>query len=136
MKYTYDTSTGATGSPELFADTEALNSGPDGATVDSDGCLWTALVQVGKLARFQPDGKLERLIDLPARHVTCPCFGGPELDVIYVTSISNSGNALKDAHPDAGALFAVYGTGVQGLPEVRFADRNSRLKEAQDEKTA
>jgi L-arabinonolactonase len=125
MRYPYDTTTGATGKPEVFTDTAPLDSGPDGAAVDSEGCLWTALVQVGKIARYSPAGKLERLIDMPVRHVSCPCFGGPELDILFVSSISNSGNALKDDHPDAGALFAVRGTGVRGLPETRFADAHS-----------
>lgn len=122
MRRPYETATGVCGQPEVFVDTDRLGSGADGATVDSEGYLWTALVEVGKVARFSPDGRLERLIDMPVRHVSCPCFGGPDLDVLFVTSISNSGNALKDGHPDAGALFAVHGTGVRGLPEVLFAD--------------
>ncbi|MDB5964057.1 MAG: Gluconolactonase [Polaromonas sp.] len=122
MRYPYDTATGQAGAPAVFIDTEPLGSAGDGATVDSEGCLWTALVEIGKVGRFTPKGKLERLIDVPVRHVTCPCFGGPDLDILYVTSISNSGNALKDDHPDAGALFAIHGTGVRGLPETRFAD--------------
>jgi L-arabinonolactonase len=122
MRYSYDTASGQAGPPSVLIDTEPLGSAGDGATVDSEGCLWIALVEIGKLGRFTPEGKLERLIDMPVRYVSCPCFGGPNLDILYVTSISNSGNALKDDHPDAGALFAVHGTGVRGLPEVRFAD--------------
>ena len=127
MRYPYDNGTGATGIPEVFTDTAPLDSAPDGAAVDSEGCLWTALVQVGKLARYTAGGKLDRLIDMPVRHVSCPCFGGPQLDILFVTSISNSGNALKDDHPDAGALFAIQGAGVQGLPETRFADTQSSV---------
>jgi L-arabinonolactonase len=123
MRYGYDVATGETGAPELFIDTEPLHSAGDGATIDSENHLWTALVEIGKMARFTPDGQLDRLIDMPVRYVTCPCFGGPELDILYVTSISDSGNALVDDHPDAGALFAVHGTGVRGLPEERFADK-------------
>ncbi|MES2509745.1 MAG: SMP-30/gluconolactonase/LRE family protein [Pseudomonadota bacterium] len=123
MRYPYDPATGKAGAPTVFIDTEPLNSAGDGATVDSEGFLWTALVEIGKMGRFSPEGQLDRLIDMPVRYVTCPCFGGPNLDILYVTSISNSGNALKDDHPDAGALFAVHGTGVRGLPEVRFADK-------------
>lgn len=123
MRYPYDTATGQAGAPTVFIDTEPLGSASDGATVDSEGCLWTALVEIGKMGRFTPEGKLDRVIDMPVRYVTCPCFGGPNLDILYVTSISNSGNALKDDHPDAGALFAVHGTGARGLPEVRFADK-------------
>jgi L-arabinonolactonase len=123
MRYPYETTSGKAGTPAVFIDTGPLGSAADGATVDSEGYLWTALVEIGKMARFTPQGKLERLIDMPVRYVTCPCFGGPDLDTLYVTSISNSGNALRDDHPDAGALFAIHGLGVRGLPEVRFADK-------------
>lgn len=123
LRYPYDSARGLAGQPTVWVDTAQLNSAADGATVDSEGGLWTALVETGQMARFLPDGSLDRLIDMPVRHVTCPCFGGPDLDVLYVTSISDSGNALKDEHPDAGALFAVHGTGRRGLREVRFADQ-------------
>lgn len=123
MRYSYDTASGQVGPPSVLIDTQPLGSAGDGATVDGEGHLWIALVEIGKVGRFTPEGKLDRLIDMPVRYVSCPCFGGPNLDILYVTSISNSGNALKDDHPDAGALFAVYGTGVRGLPEVRFADK-------------
>jgi sugar lactone lactonase YvrE len=106
----------------LFADTSALGSGPDGATVDAEAHLWVALVMKGQLARFRPDGSLERLLDLPTPHPSCPCFGGAELDTLYVTSLSDTGNTIKTDDPRAGRLLAVYGTGVRGLPEARFAD--------------
>ncbi|MGK8974071.1 hypothetical protein ACRS9K_18950 [Burkholderia cenocepacia] len=40
-----------------------------------------------------------------------------------MTSISDSGNALRSPNPNAGALVAVTGTGVRGLPECRFKDQ-------------
>ena len=98
-----------------FVDTARFNSGPDGATVDADGYLWSVLVRIGAIARFAPDGSLERLIEIPVRHPTSVCFGGPDLDVLYVTSISRSTN-LADDSPDAGGLFAIEGLGVKGLP--------------------
>jgi sugar lactone lactonase YvrE len=122
-RYPYDPATGATGASEVFIDTREFGSAPDGATVDSEGHLWVALVQAGQLARFTPDGRLERSIQLPVTYVTCPCFGGPALDTIYLTSISNSGNLLRSDDPDAGAVFAIHGTGVKGLAESRFDDR-------------
>ncbi|GKS89743.1 SMP-30/gluconolactonase/LRE family protein [Acidovorax sp. SUPP2539] len=121
-RYAYDAATGDIGPAEVMVDTRALGSVPDGATVDAEGCLWVALVQNGQLARFTPDGRLERRIQLPVTFVTCPCFGGPGLDVIYLTSIRDSGNLLRSDHPDAGAVFAIHGTGVRGLEEARFAD--------------
>ncbi|WFU27527.1 SMP-30/gluconolactonase/LRE family protein [Bradyrhizobium sp. CB1717] len=103
----------------VFIDTEALGSGCDGATVDADGHIWSVLVRIGKIARFAPDGEIVRTIDMPVRHPTSVCFGGPDLDVLYVTSISRS-HALADDHPDAGGLFAVEGLCVRGLPAHRF----------------
>jgi len=103
----------------IFADTEAQESGCDGATVDAEGHLWSVLVRIGKIARFAPDGRIVRIIDMPVRHPTSVTFGGPDLDVLYVTSISRS-HALADDHPDAGGLFAVEGLGVRGLPAHRF----------------
>lgn len=120
-RYPYDTATGQlAGAREVFVDTTSLDSVPDGATVDADGGVWVALVQTGQVARFTPAGKLDARIQLPVPYVSCPCIGGEALDTIYLTTISNSGHMLRTDHPDAGALFAVHGTGVRGLPEVRF----------------
>ena len=103
----------------LFADTSALNSAPDGATVDADGYLWSVLVHAGAVARFAPDGRLDRTVELPVKHPTSVAFGGPSLDILYVTSISKSTH-LSASEPDAGGLFAVEGLGVCGLPAYRF----------------
>ncbi len=123
MRYPYDTATGQVGPSETLIDTAPLNSAPDGATVDAEGCIWVALVLTGQLARFRPDGTLDRVIDCPVPYVSCPCFGGEQLDTIYLTSIRNSGNLLRTEHPDGGSLIAIRGTGVRGLPEARFDDR-------------
>ncbi len=124
-RYPYDPTTGAAGAAEVLIDTAAYGSGPDGATVDAEGHLWVALVLAGKLARFRPDGTLERTVDFPPdAYITCPCFGGPDLDTIFLTSISNSGNLLRSENPDAGAVFVIRGTGVRGIEEARFDDRH------------
>lgn len=118
----YDPQTGAVGPRRTLVNTRAQGSAPDGTTVDADGNLWVALVQAGKMGCYSPKGELLRLVDMPTPYPTCPAFGGPNLDVLYVTSIRNTGNLLKSDHPDAGAVFAVHGLGVRGLPEVLFDD--------------
>ena len=118
----YDPATGAVGPRRSMFNTRPHGSAPDGATVDAEGNLWVALVQANKIGRFRPDGALLSLLDTPMPYPTCPCFGGPNLDVLYVTSISNSGNLLHSDHPDAGALIAFSGLGVTGIAETLFDD--------------
>jgi sugar lactone lactonase YvrE len=112
---------GTLSNERLFADTQPLGSGPDGATVDADGGVWVALVMTGELARFSPEGRLLQRLVLPVPHPTCPCFGGADLDTLYVPSIRNTGNIVKSDHPDAGALVRVRGLGQRGLPETPWA---------------
>jgi L-arabinonolactonase len=105
----------------IFVDTEPFGSGPDGATVDAQGFVWVALVQTGEIARFAPDGRLERKIKAPTDMPSCLAFGGPDLTTLYVTSIRNSGSGRAiSRHLHGGCLFAIEGLGVKGLPEKRF----------------
>lgn len=109
------------GDPRVFVNTDVFDSGPDGATVDADGCLWVCLVQVGRIARFTPHGKLDRLIDAPTDMPSCVAFGGEDLSTLYVTSIKDSGSGRAiSRHPRGGCLYAIEGLGVRGLPETRF----------------
>jgi len=108
-------------SARIFAETAIFGSAPDGATVDSEGYLWVALVQAGKIARFARNGVLDRLIKSPVDMPSCLAFGGEGLDILYVTSIKNSGTGrIISRHPDGGYLFAIEGLGVQGIAEPRY----------------
>lgn len=104
--------------PRIFFDTSGLGSAPDGATVDAEGYLWVALVSANKIARFAPNGTLDRLIRSPTDFPSCLAFGGDDLSTLYVTSIKNSGTGrMISRHPEGGYLFAIDGLGVKGLPE-------------------
>lgn len=120
--YDYDTATGAIANKRVFTKMTHAEAGFDGATVDAEGCVWSAHVYVGKLVRYTPDGKIERVIDMPVKKVTSVMFGGPDLDVLYVTSMAKP--PLPRFPGDGqlrGALFAITGLGIRGLPEARFA---------------
>lgn len=94
---------------------------PDGMTVDSQGCLWIAFWDGWCVRRFSPAGERLEQIDLPVQRPTCPAFGGPNLDRLYVTSarVGLDDNALR-MQPCAGGLL-LMSPGVSGLPEREFA---------------
>jgi len=105
----------APGSRSDYVNTAALAGKPDGATVDAQGYYWMAGVYGAQVYRFAPDGRLDRTLDLPIPTPTCPRFGGPDMDELYVTSMG------ENLPGPAGGLFVVKGLGVQGLPEPLFA---------------
>lgn len=120
-KYSYGSDVHALGSPLLTINTAPFDSSPDGAAIDSEGYLWVAMVQSGKIARFAPDGQLDRTIDTPMDMPSSLTFGGRDMTTLFVTSIktTESGRAIS-RHPEAGHLFAIEDIGVKGVPEPRF----------------
>lgn len=117
----YEPATGEIGPWSPFAAADAAPGRPDGATVDADGYLWNARYQGGCLARFAPDGRLDRLIDLPVSQPTSCAFGGCDLRTLYVTTARQKLSAGTLAtEPLAGALLAID-VGVAGLIEPLFA---------------
>jgi sugar lactone lactonase YvrE len=118
--FDYDPGSGDMGARRVLAriDPPAI---PDGATFDADGYLWVALYDGWKIARFVPDGRLDRTIDLPVQRPTSCQFGGPNLDCLFVTTASQRLTPADLAdQPLAGALLAID-VGVRGVPEPRFA---------------
>jgi sugar lactone lactonase YvrE len=118
--YDYDLAGGPLANKRVFIDTRPLQTAPDGGTVDAEGFLWWALVLSGRIARFTPDGRLDRVIELPVSMPSSLTFGGPALKTIFVTSIGVPLAGRNASEPDAGALLAVEGLGIKGLPEPRF----------------
>lgn len=118
--FDYDTATGNIGPRRVFAETVELGGMPDGATVDSDGLVWVAIIGGAKIAAFRPDGKLERTIDLPVALPGSVMFGGETLDRLFVPTIDPLYFG-DPAHEGAGYLYVIDGLGASGLPEPRFA---------------
>jgi len=117
-RYPYDPATGDLGAASRFFDCAAIGAIPDGATVDSEGRLWVALVTSAQIACISPSGALLRRIDVPVPFPTCPAFGGPGLGTLYLTSIADSGHKLKSDAPEAGRTLAIAGLDARGLAEA------------------
>lgn len=116
----YDPETGACGEERLFADLRHGEGRPDGATVDSDGCLWSAEVVTGRIVRYAPDGRLLDAWSLPVSRATSLAFGGTDLRTLFVTTASARLTPEQRARePHAGALFAARAP-AQGLAAARY----------------
>ncbi|MFN2644110.1 MAG: SMP-30/gluconolactonase/LRE family protein [Burkholderiales bacterium] len=120
-RYDFDAASGAIGERLVFVQAEAGQGGPDGMTVDAEGCVWSAQFDRWCINRYTPDGKLERSVRLPLQRPTSCAFGGPELATLYVTGACiGLDEATLAKQPYAGGVFPID-VGVKGLPEPRFA---------------
>jgi sugar lactone lactonase YvrE len=118
----YDPASGTLGRRRVLAKTDELAGRPDGGTIDADGCYWMAGVGGWQLVRFTPDGRVDRIVDMPVERPTKIAFGGADLKTLYVTSISGGQTPGTEARqPQAGGIFALSVPGVQGLPAWRLA---------------
>jgi L-arabinonolactonase len=119
MAYALDPVTGELGAGRVFARTEGQGV-PDGSAVDAEGCLWNAEWGGARVVRYAPDGRIDRVLELPVSQPTCVCFGGRDLNVLFVsTAREGLGPERLEAEPEAGNVF-VYATGWKGLPTTCF----------------
>lgn len=109
--------------PQPWADFSAVPGNPDGAVVDSEGCLWLALWGAGKVVRLDHDGQVIDEVQLPVNQPSCPVFAGEHLAQLYVTTAQEGLTAdQRHEQPQAGGLFTAD-VGVRGLadPLLRLA---------------
>ncbi len=97
---------GALCNKRVFALIEEGAGYPDGATVDSEGCLWTGLFGGWGVRRYAPDGRLLQAVRFPVANVTKIAFGGDDLTTAYATTAAKGLDAAEyKAQPLAGGLF-------------------------------
>lgn len=92
---------------------------PDGLAIDVEGGLWCALFGGSAVHRYDQDGRLTEVVEVPVRDVTSCTFGGPDLSTLFITT-SRDGWGDAHAEPAAGAVFAVE-TSVRGAAQPSFA---------------
>jgi L-arabinonolactonase len=119
--YDYDRFTGSISGKRTFATTRQDPGSPDGSTIDAEGYLWNAQWDGWRLVRYAPDGRVDRVVELPVQKPSSCIFGGADLRTLYLTT------AIWDHTPEdlvsqpwAGSLLAID-VSVPGLPETRFA---------------
>lgn len=94
---------------------------PDGLIVDAEGFVWVGLWEGGSVHRYGPDGRLDRIVPVPATQATKCAFGGSDLSDLYITTAwMGLDKAARAAQPQAGGLFRLR-PGVRGKRVNRFA---------------
>jgi len=89
---------------------------PDGAAVDAQGGYWVAMFEGARLLCLAPDGTLLREIALPVRCPTMPCFGGPDLKTLYITTAREGRPADELARESLAGCVLELRVDVPGMP--------------------
>ena len=93
---------------------------PDGATVDEEGYIWSAQWSREHVMRVSPEGEVDTHVAIPGQIVSSVMFGGPDLDLMYVTTIGAELTGEMPTAEWAGMILVVEGTGFRGRPEPLF----------------
>jgi sugar lactone lactonase YvrE len=111
------------GRNELPQNGRVLLSGcnPDGATVDAEGYLWSAQWDDACIIRVSPVGAIDRRIEFAGQVVSSLTFGGPDLDLIYVTTAGGEVHGVAPHASEPGRVLVVSGAGYRGRAEPFFA---------------
>lgn len=121
-RWAFDPASGALSSRRRLADLDDATGRPDGGATDAEGCYWSAGVSAARLNRFSFEGKLMASYPVPVGAPTMPCFAGPDLKTLFVTSLRAGRTAeLLAKYPLTGRLIAA-GSEVVGSPVTRFND--------------
>lgn len=112
--FDYNIEDGSLCNRRVFTRFDEEDGMPDGATVDAEGGLWSALWDGGCIVRLLPDGSVDKTINFPTRKTSSLIFGGDRYSDIYVTTAG--GNNKAEDGKLAGALFRLS-IGIEGLAE-------------------
>jgi sugar lactone lactonase YvrE len=124
-RFALDLDAGTLGTREVFVDHAGTQTRPDGACVDAEGCVWNAHFAAGRVVRYAPDGRVDRVLEVPVTNPTCVCLGGPDLKTLYITTARKFlDRARLRQEPLAGSVLAVH-VDVPGLLEQQFSFRSA-----------
>jgi sugar lactone lactonase YvrE len=123
--YAYEPASGRVRDRRVFAKVDRHSGIPDGLTIDAADFVWSAEWYGSCVSRYDPDGKIERQIRVPAKQTSSLAFGGPDLCDIFITSAARSepmpvmpvGYDPESGY-FGGALFHVN-SGIKGRLEYR-----------------
>jgi sugar lactone lactonase YvrE len=121
IAYDFNKKTGAIQNKRVVVEVPKEMGSPDGMTSDMEGMIWVAHWGGYQITRWNPStGELLTTIKIPAPVVTSCCFGGENMNELFVTTarIGLSEETLME-YPQSGGLFRIQ-TDVKGVPMYKF----------------
>lgn len=103
------------GDARLLLDLSDTKREPDGAVTDAEGNLWVASWGTGEVLRVSPQGEVIDALQVPASQPSCPAFGGPDFDTLFITTATQG---LDGPKPEEGRTYFANPS-VQGRAEYR-----------------
>jgi sugar lactone lactonase YvrE len=95
---------------------------PDGAAVDAQGNYWVAMFEGGQVLKLSPAGDVLERMPVPVQCPTMPCFGGDDLQTLYLTTARHGRNAQElENMPYSGCVLSAR-VDVPGLPVNFFRE--------------
>lgn len=88
----YDRASGALTNRREFYRAPVDEGIPDGLCVDRAGHVWSARWGGSTLLRIGNQGQVIERVELPVSRVSSATFGGPDLNVLYVTTAGGTGS--------------------------------------------
>ena len=115
--FCYDKNNTKLSNKRIFFELDPNDGYPDGLTIDDDNFLWLAVWGGSKVIRISPNGEVDKILTFPTSQITSCVFGGPEMNILFVTSASVGKNTSQDVN--AGNLFSVK-TNKKGSTSPHF----------------
>ena len=106
----------------IVANIAAEDGRPDGGACDAEGGYWSAGISAARLNRYDADGRLVATYPMPVAAPTMPCFGGPDMKTLFVTSLRTGRSAAAlEKYPLSG-ITLIGRSPIAGVPVARFRD--------------
>jgi sugar lactone lactonase YvrE len=117
--FDFNGASGAIANEREFVDMTLHPGRPDGAAVDLDGNYWICANDAGKIHQFSTQGELISSLNVPISKPSMCAFGGPGMNILFVTSIQPAVAVGYEAGL-SGAVFSVE-LNVKGQIEPCFS---------------
>ena len=93
---------------------------PDGSTMDNEGFVWNCRWGGSCVVRFDPLGRVDRVLEVPVENVTNCVFGGKDLKTLFITTARQGlSKEYVKKNPYAGSLFAID-LSIKGIEDNNF----------------